>query len=96
MEAAESATGRGWDVLFYGDSIMEEWRWATHIAPLSYKTISQLHHPSPWFTLITLITNQQRWKNHRQRSTWKKGKGEMQGKAGVRPTSRLERAGQPI
>ncbi|KAK9905658.1 hypothetical protein WJX75_004011 [Coccomyxa subellipsoidea] len=26
MEAAESATGRGWDVLFYGDSIMEEWR----------------------------------------------------------------------
>ncbi|EIE23771.1 SGNH hydrolase [Coccomyxa subellipsoidea C-169] len=27
MEAAESAAGRGWDVLFYGDSIMEEWRW---------------------------------------------------------------------
>ena len=26
MEAAEAADGRGWDVLFYGDSIMEEWR----------------------------------------------------------------------
>ncbi|CAL8465692.1 g5228 [Coccomyxa elongata] len=26
VEAAEAADGRGWDVIFYGDSIMEEWR----------------------------------------------------------------------
>ena len=26
VEAADAADGRGWDVIFYGDSIMEEWR----------------------------------------------------------------------
>lgn len=26
MEAGEAADARGWDVIFYGDSIMEEWR----------------------------------------------------------------------
>lgn len=39
MEAAESAAGRGWDVLFYGDSIMEEWRWDPPLmSPLSCST----------------------------------------------------------
>ena len=49
VEAADAADGRGWDVIFYGDSIMEEWRWETsHLRYLLFVIFFSVKYAQCW------------------------------------------------